>query len=255
MCRLTAYLGPEIALEKIIVLPRHSLLHQSQSASESKLEVNGDGFGIAWYGHGERPGVFHDVLPAWSDCNLTSICRMVWSRMFMAHVRASTVGETSRTNCHPFTYQNWSFMHNGQIADFARIRRGLEALLPDALYDVRRGTTDSELLFLLALANGLQQDPKQAMEKTVAQIRKLQGAPDKPNRLTCVFADGSSVYGFRHSCDGKSPTLYVSDQLDSGGKSFASEPLDGRPAKWLSLEENQFTCLDATGFRNYDFVI
>ena len=259
MCRLTAYLGPEIALEKIIVLPRHSLLHQSQSATEAKLEVNGDGFGIAWYDHrhlqGERPGVFRDVLPAWSDGNLTSICRMVWSPLFMAHVRASTVGETSRSNCHPFTYQNWSFMHNGQIADFVRIRRGLEALLPDELYNVRCGTTDSELLFLLALANGLQQDAKRAMEKTVDQIKALQGEVDKPNRLTCVFADGDAVYGFRHSCDGKSPTLYVSDKLESGGKSFASEPLDGRPDNWLGLEEDQFTCLDGNGFRHEGFAV
>ena len=136
----------------------------------AKLAVNGDGFGIAWYGLDEFPGLYRDVLPAWSDGNLISICRMIRSRLFLAHVRASTVGETSRTNCHPFTLGNWSFMHNGQIADIARIRRPLEASLPDRFYDARRGTTDSELIFLLALANGLEEHPHRAMEQTVVQF-------------------------------------------------------------------------------------
>ena len=43
-------------------------------------------------------------------------------------------------------------MHNGQIGGYARIRRRLEAMIPDALYEARQGSTDSEALFLLALA-------------------------------------------------------------------------------------------------------
>ena len=41
----------------------------------------------------------------------------------------------------------------------ARIKRRLEALIPDELYDRRLGTTDSEAIFLLAIANGLGEDP------------------------------------------------------------------------------------------------
>ncbi len=56
-------------------------------------------------------------------------------------------------------------MHNGQIGGYHRIKRRLEALIPDDLYDTRRGTTDSEAIFLLALANGLESDPVAAMER------------------------------------------------------------------------------------------
>jgi len=115
MCRIAAYSGPAIPLENIIVRPAHSLLDQSQHASEAKLPVNGDGFGIAWYGDDDRPGLYRDVLPAWADGNLTSLCRMVRSHRFIAHIRASTMGETSRTNCHPFTHGNWAFCHNGRV--------------------------------------------------------------------------------------------------------------------------------------------
>ena len=128
MCRLTTYLGPEIALERIIVTPSHSLLEQSQAATEAKLATNGDGFGIAWYNDDPIPGLYRDVLPAWSDGNLPNLFRMVKSHLFLAHVRASTVGEVTRVNCHPFTSRHWSFAHNGQIAEFVKISRALETI-------------------------------------------------------------------------------------------------------------------------------
>ena len=245
MCRLAAYSGPEIPLENIIVAPRHSLLEQSQGATEAKLAVNGDGFGIAWYGRGAQPGQYRDVLPAWSDGNLTSICRMVCSSVFLAHVRASTVGETSRVNCHPFTQGTWSFMHNGQVPEIDRIRRQLEATLPDNLYSARRGTTDSELLFLLLLANGLETAPKKACETVIAIIRAAQGRVERPNRITCVFSDGHALYAFRHSCDRRSPTLYVSGKLDNQGRAIASEPLDRDRKNWSALPEDHFATLAA----------
>jgi predicted glutamine amidotransferase len=243
MCRLAAYLGPDIPLERIVILPKHSLLQQSQQANEAKLAVNGDGFGIAWYSDETEPGIYRDVLPAWSDGNLNSICRMTKSRLFLAHVRASTFGETSRSNCHPFSFGKWSFMHNGQIADFAHIRRGLEATLSDEFYAHKRGTTDSELFFLLALTNGLNENPKLAIEKTIAQITSAQNDIKQPNRITAVFSDGHKVYGFRCSSDKKSPTLYSSGELTSCGNALASEPLDGSKANWTAIKEGEFIAL------------
>ena len=249
MCRFTAYIGPEIPLERIVVLPTHSLLEQSQNATEAKLAVNGDGFGVAWYTNEERPGLYRDVLPAWSDGNLNDLCRMVRSKLFLAHVRASTVGETSRTNCHPFRYGKWTFMHNGQIGDFARIRRQLEEKLPDELYAARQGTTDSELFFLTLLANGLNEDPLRAVNASILQISKIQVTLSQPNRITCALSDGEFVYAFRYSSDGKSPSLYFGKELDSGGSVLASEPLDVTKNRWRALGELEFiqtnshTCL------------
>src|SRR5690606_4317909 len=121
-------------------------------------ETNGDGFGIAWYDEQPEPGLYRDILPAWSDPNLRSLARQVRSGLFLAHVRASTGTATNRSNCHPFAVGRWSFMHNGQIAGYARLRRRLDMLLPEELYAHRLGTTDSEVMFLLALSLGLEQD-------------------------------------------------------------------------------------------------
>lgn len=243
MCRFVAYAGPSIPIERIVVLPQHSLLEQSQHATEAKSAVNGDGFGIAWYGDQENPGVYRDVLPAWSDGNLVDFCRMVHSRMFLAHVRASTIGETSRNNCHPFSYGPWSFMHNGQLGDFNRIRRQLEQLLPDRFYNAQRGSTDSEMLFLLLLSNGLEQDPIGAIRKTITEIEQVQGDLLKPNRISAAFSDGSSVYAFRYSSDNKSPTLYHGNQMESGGLAIASEPIDGNAQNWTPVADRHFVQL------------
>lgn len=249
MCRIAAYSGPAIALEEIIVKPTHSLLSQSQHANEAKLAVNGDGFGIAWYGAGSKPGLYRDVLPAWADDNLVNLCRMVHSHRFVAHIRASTMGETARANCHPFSWKNWAFCHNGQVPHFPRIRRKLEAALPDDLYNHRRGTTDSEMIFLTLLRHGLMENPQSALLRTIAE---LSPAPtDAPLRMTTVFSDGETLFGLRHASDNHSPTLYVSDLQSDGGRILASEPLCGNPGNWQLVPPETLCSVSPNGTVSY----
>lgn len=244
MCRIAAYVGPAIPLENIVVRPAHSLLDQSQHATEAKLAVNGDGFGVAWYGDNGDLGLYRDVLPAWADDNLTDLCRMVRSGLFIAHVRASTVGETSRANCHPFRQGRRAFCHNGQIPHFGAIRRRLLAALPDDLFAALGGSTDSETLFMTLLANGLAEDPQAAIAATLAQIGPAQDAPIK---LTCVFSDGQTLYAFRHASAGPAPTLYVSGVLDNGGRAVASEPLCGMAERWTPIPQDTLCRVTAAG--------
>lgn len=131
-------------------------------------------------------------------------------------------------------------MHNGQIGGFSEIKRSLEASLPDELYNARQGTTDSEMFFLTLLANGLLDSPMQAVNKSIQQIRKLQVGITQPNRITCAFSDGNAIYGFRYSSDGKSPSLYLGTDLDSGGTVLASEPLDTTIGRWRKIGELEF---------------
>ncbi len=239
MCRIAAYQGPPIPLENIIVRPEHSLLKQSQNATEAKLSVNGDGFGISWYGTDPEPGLYRDILPAWSDGNLPSLCRMIRSPLFIGHVRASTTGETMRVNCHPFTNGPVSFCHNGQVPGFDGMRRRIEAALPDELYKAKRGTTDSELIFLTLLSNGLVQDPSTALSRTIAAL----GEPHEPIKLTLVWSDGRDLFGYRYASKGPAPTLYVSGPLRHGGRAFASEPLDSLTTDWTMVPERQVCTL------------
>ncbi len=161
-----------------------------------------------------------------------NLCGQVRARTFFAHVRAATGTATARANCHPFAHGPYLFMHNGQIGGYHRIKRRLEALIPDALYDRRRGSTDSEAIFLLALANGLADDPVGAMAETLAQVRGLmQGAGVcEPLRFTALLTDGETLTAYRWACDGRPPSLYYRET--ETGLVVVSEPIDGCREGW-----------------------
>ncbi|MET0596816.1 MAG: class II glutamine amidotransferase [Mesorhizobium sp.] len=249
MCRWAAYLGEPVFLEDLVTAPCHSLIAQSHHALEAKTSTNGDGFGLAWYGERPEPGLYRDILPAWSDPNLKSLCRQIRSSLFLAHVRAATGGATSRANCHPFVSGRWSFMHNGQIGDFERIRRVLESRLSDALYEERQGTTDSELFFLTMLHEGLAKDPHGAVSRTVARvIRASEEAGVEPHvRLTAAFTDGIEVYAVRYATDAYAPTLYAGAFGPSAGRCLVSEPLDRGADSWQPVPQGSFATMTRDG--------
>ena len=232
MCRWLTYMGEPIFLDQLIYEPENSLIHQSMDASEGKTVTNGDGFGLGWYGHRETPGQYREILPAWNDENLRNVAHQLRSPMFMAHVRASTGTSTSRSNCHPFRFGKWLFMHNGSIGGFALIRRQIEALLPNDLYAQRVGTTDSEAFFLLLAANDMEKDAPGAFEKTVGQILGLMRAAGVKEgfRMTAALTDGQTLYALRYSSRAAQPTLYWRSTKDS--LLVVSEPLDEDAGHW-----------------------
>jgi len=236
MCRFIAYLGEPILLESLVSLPRHSLLRQSLHAVEAHTATNGDGFGVGWYGERDEPAVYRDILPAWSDDNLAALCGNVRSGLFFAHVRAATGTPVARENCHPFRHGRHLFMHNGQIGGYGRLRRLLETLLPDELYGMRRGATDSELMFLLALARlGCGESVREAVVNVFREIagRMRVAGITEPLRFSAALADGQVLYAFRLSTDDRPPSLYL--RGDAQGTVIASEPLDDGRTPWLAL--------------------
>ncbi|MCL5777270.1 class II glutamine amidotransferase [Limibaculum sp. FT325] len=251
MCRWAAYIGEPIFLEDIVSAPGRSLTVQSLAARECKSGTNGDGFGVAWYGERPEPGLFRDVLPAWSDPNLKSLAQQVRSGLFLAHVRASTGTATSRNNCHPFACGRWSFMHNGQMGGYDRLRRRIDMLIPDELYECRKGATDSEALFLLALAEGMEADPYGAMLRATARLEGLaREAGVAPfMRLTAAFSDGERLFAVRYASDDEAPTLYHRFSRSRRGRAVVSEPLDADEGDWEAIPPGHFAEITAEGVR------
>ena len=246
MCRFLAYAGAPIFMEDFVAAPAHSLIHQSLHAEEAKSGTNGDGFGVGWYGERAEPGQYREIRPAWSDENLLSIARQVRSHLFFAHVRAATGTATTRANCHPFVHGRYLFMHNGQIGGYGLIRRRLEALIPDALYGARSGTTDSEALFLLALARiGEGATPAEALSGALGDALALMQANGirEPLRCAAALADGDTLHAVRWSSDPKPPTLYVCNRDDS--IVIASEPVDAARDCWQALPCNSLVSVRA----------
>jgi len=238
MCRLLAYLGAPIFLSEMVSAPSHSLVHQSMHADEGKTPTNGDGFGLGWYGERPEPGLYREIRPAWSDENLRSLCDQVRSRLFFAHVRASTGTATTRANCHPFGHGRHLFMHNGQVGGYASIKRRMEGLIPDDLYAHRHGTADTEALFLAALADGLDRDPLGAMARTLSRVLGMmrEAGSREALRFAAAHSDGESLTCYRWSSDGRPPSLYV--RTEGGNVMVVSEPVDGDGAGWRAIAPN-----------------
>ena len=243
MCRWIAYKGQPVFLEHYVTTAEHSLIHQSLHAEQGKTETNGDGFGIGWYGAREEPGIYREILPAWNDCNLKSLAAQIQSHLFFAHVRASTGTETSRVNCHPFAFDQWLFMHNGQIGGYHGVRRALETGLDDLHYARRLGSTDSELLFLLALQEDLETCAITAMDRVLKRVRDAmtRQAIHAPLRFTSCLSDGKRLFGFRCSSDHQAPSLFYR-RYNNGDVVLVSEPIDRQVGCWQEVPQDHAVC-------------
>lgn len=234
MCRWIAYRGETTAFEHYVTEPEHSLVTQSIRALESTAGTNGDGFGLGWYGDHPEPGLYRETRPAWSDENLRYLCRHLHSHLFFAHVRAATCTAVTRQNCHPFACGRWLFMHNGFVGSWNRLRRKVEAMIPDALYPSRLGTTDSEAVFLAIVGAGIDQDPIGATRKVLGSLCQLvnQDGLREHLRFTSALSNGHDLYAFRFAANDRANSLYYREDGDQ--VIAVSEPYDREP-DWIEV--------------------
>ena len=235
MCRLMAYVGPDILVADVVLWPSRSIIKQSYEARERRNDstlpfhlgygnLNGDGFGIGWYSscmtrcqvvprpQDTRPCTFTSVTPAWNNDNLNRLAMKLDSGMIFAHVRAAYPGmPVSEQNCHPFAYENYMFMHNGVVAGFLDIRRQLIGLMKDEAYNaVQSFHSDSAVsfgLFLHHLPDMKQrQTPEtllRAVQATVSTIRRVQeeNGVEGVSLLNFVVTDGVTMVATRYASD------------------------------------------------------
>lgn len=260
MCRWLAYTGGNIPMSELIFNTRHSLIDQSLHSRLGQEVTNGDGFGIGWFSSLPTPGVYRSTQPAWNDSNLHDLCDHVTSGLFLAHIRASTGSPVQYTNCHPFRHANWLFVHNGLIRDFRHIRRRLLAHLDDDHFQILGGSTDSELMFSLALQLGLRSHPREGIARMVGLIEQTgrEAGIDYPVQMTLGLSDGDALYAVRYSSEGKSRTLFHSndlaaleahlepaqrallDRMGNKARAIVSEPLTELQEFWEPIPESSF---------------
>ena len=238
MCRWLAYIGEPRLVEDFLYEGSHSLCEQAQHSHKAKLGVHGDGGGLGWYGKPAEPGLYRDAGPAWADPNLRNLTRVLESRIFFAHVRASTGAPNLIVNCHPFRSGKLLFMHNGQIGGFRRLRRRLFAKLTDSGFDSIVGGTDSEVLFQLMISNGLHDDPEFAIRRTIEEVEALRRAEGikEAFRATLAVTNGNVVHVLRWASDNAAPSLYL-NRTQSGALAV-SEPLDEDISNWWAVPAN-----------------
>jgi glutamine amidotransferase len=282
MCRFVAFLGKEfITLDDILLHPKNSLVRQSIDArEEGRYGLNADGFGIGWYntsGDPNTPGAYKSVQPAWNDYNLKHLISKVRATCLFGHVRASSVGDVALSNCHPFYFKQYLFMHNGNIAGFHKIQRDIQEALRDETFNIIHGHTDSEHFFALWMnyffeyAEGHHNDfslnaMHHSFEKTIKKIHSLQHkyGVDQVTSINAVLTDGKQMFASRYISHQQKTGLSLHYVLGSGLSSkghgaimhptsqshppaaliICSEKLDDHEHEWKSVPNNHTILVD-----------
>jgi glutamine amidotransferase len=193
--------------------------------------------------------------------------------MFLAHVRAETTGLVQRTNCHPFRFGRWLLVHNGRIRGFRELRRELMSTIDEELYPEILGTTDSELMFYLALHFGMEEDVYEGVARMVGLVEAVgrRHGVEHPMQMTLGIADGKRLHAFRYSSEHLSRTLYHSktinalrdllpaeyheqvNEFSEDARAIVSEPLAGLPDLWCEIPESTFVTIEGGEATYRDF--
>lgn len=269
MCRWMAYSGASIPIELLLVKPKHNLIDQSLSARSAVTPTNGDGFGVGWYGTPATPGLFRSIRPAWNDFNLRDLAAHIESPLFLAHVRATSAATVQETNCHPFRFGRWLFVHNGEIDQIEKLRRDLLMAVDPKLFPHILGSTDSELMFFLALGFGLESDPPGALARMVGLVEETgrRHGVDPAMWMTVCVSDGRSLWAVRYASDGDAPTLYHSrdlediarfhpdivEQLGPSARLVVSEPIGAVGDVWATVPQSTAVMVSGPGMELHPF--
>lgn len=273
-------------LANLLTRPAHSIINQSYDSRlrlDSRRPINGDGFGVGYYPRNRHdpelgdggPCVYCAITPAWNNVNLERLADKTKSDLVFAHVRASTAGVLSESNCHPFVYHTLMFMHNGNVSHFDKIKKRLADHVRDKYFLYVQGSTDSEWMFALFLdcLENKGCDPscptgnfspvmlREALLEVITYIKdwtKEAGVPvNEPSLLNIAITDGNSVVVSRyvtskteeaaslHFSSGTrffeyEPGQYRMERRDRAQKIImvASEPLTFERNDWITIPTN-----------------
>lgn len=273
MCRFFAYFGVNALMYDAMYNSENSLVSQSKSAQKRRCPTNGDGFGIGWYpAHDDpEPGHFVATSPAWSNRNLRNLCRKIMTPVFFAHVRDASHGmPVSTSNCHPFQYGHFLWMHNGYIENFDQIKRPLIALLSDRAFHQIQGNTDSEFAFGLFLEEinfkneATKSEIEIALKTTIDKISELQKSSGikSVSSMNFIVTNGQNMVSTRFTTDiqHQPPSLFYSSQsmfLNDNGifnlqetdqiqsVIIASEPITANKNSWQKIDRNKMITITA----------
>jgi predicted glutamine amidotransferase len=153
------------------------------------------------------------------------------------------------------------WMHNGSLAEFAKVKRDLQMAIDPSLYPQIEGSTDTETLFFLALTFGLADDVPSAVARAVGLAEQIGRSHDVeyPVHMTVATTDGESIWTFRYSSEKATSSLYYStdvaqvrqlypeldvlDRLGDDTRFIVSEPLRDLPGAWNEVPEGSWALI------------
>jgi glutamine amidotransferase len=218
MCRALLYLGQPVLLDNLLYQPDSALIRQSYMPKMLHM-LNLAGFGLrAWDPASADPerafSYYSQSLPVF-DRNLQNLAQKIRPTCVLGHVRGvaySTRVEISLQNVHPFHFRDVPLVlaHNGDLAEFARMKPLLLAhIRPEFLAQIH-GTTDSEWIYALLLSQLKeasremeQEEIFSAIQDTLDIIRetRAQLGIAVSSSVNLFLANGSQLAALRYCFD------------------------------------------------------
>src|SRR5438105_963064 len=102
MCRLLAYLGEPVTLDRVLLEPEHALIVQSYAPRHQVHgRINADGFGVGWYAPDVRstPSRYRKPVPMWGDQTFANIAGGIRTAAFLASIRNASPGLAVNEAC------------------------------------------------------------------------------------------------------------------------------------------------------------
>jgi hypothetical protein len=158
-------------------------------------------------------------------------------------VRATPGTAIQQTNCHPFRYGSWLFVHNGVMAGFELMRCELMLAVDPELFAGIKGSTDSEVLFHLALTFRFEHVPIDALELAIGLVEAtaVRHGIENAVQVGLGVTDGTRLCGFRYSTDRRSRTLFVCADAHAVRQLYPSN----KPLQRLHDEDREAAVFDA----------
>ena len=212
------YQGDAVRLDDLLFQPNNSLVKQAY-APQMLDALSLAGFGLlAWDNSSHDPDVpfsYRSANIPIFDHNLKALAEKLRATALIAHVRGVpysekvTVGEQ---NLHPFHYKGYrlAMAHNGQLADFDRMRFALVEHIRPEIARLIRGDTDSEWIYAVLLSQ--LDDPRgepspdevvHAVDRTLSIIREVRRryGIDTSSPTNLFIGNGRFVIAVRFAFD------------------------------------------------------
>jgi glutamine amidotransferase len=145
------------------------------------------------------------------------------------------------------------------------MKRDLALAVDPALFGQIEGSTDSEMLFFLALTFGLVDDPPTAVARAVGFVEDTASRHgiENPVQMTVATTDGEATWAFRYSSQHDSRSLFHSTEvatlraqypdnpvlhdLSDDARLVVSEPLGDLQGAWCEVPESSYVVVHGAG--------
>jgi predicted glutamine amidotransferase len=179
---------------------------------------HGDGWGIATCDANAHPRLIVEPTRADESDLFIQATHEVESDGGLLHLRWATGSlAINEGNTHPFTYEDFSFIHNGAISP----PEALDAFIDPLLLALRRGETDSERYFYFVLTQISKYGIEAGITSAVNQIREKCSY----SSVNAMFLTPTELFIINEHDDARIPNGQPTDYYDLFYRNSATEIL------------------------------